>query len=252
MTSQRGDRRLATKKKPAAKPADRSSAVPHAIARAPVKPAPSKHAPAAAPLKAATPTIAADVPPPSAKRAQAEKVGLRALVPSAYNAAGENDEFLRTYKIKWLSKLDFKSETSVGSLLVLSFLFLARGRDKEAEDVADALIAHAKTREMSASALEVLASALYLSAWLKAKRGADASVQLTRARAVGKFMTSRDREWLSNEAPQEIADAIARGRLHLLIGPFSGILKYLNDPGARFKAESMLAHGLDAARSLMM
>jgi hypothetical protein len=185
--------------------------------------------------------------PPS----DAKKAALRALVPSAYNPTGESDPFLQRYKARWLSTLDFKSESSINSLLVLAFLLLAREREREAEEVADVIGAHARTKQMRPASLETLLSALHLSIWLKTRRGLDAAALTTRATNIARFATARDREWLSTAAMQELADAQARGRLHLLVGPLSGIMRWLNDTGARHKAAAVLSDALAIARAMM-
>ena len=61
----------------------------------------------------------------------------------------------------------------------------------------------------------------------------------------------RDREWLSAEAAGEIKDALERRRLAYLVEPLGGVLRWLNDPGARDKARSLLADALAATRALM-
>ena len=182
---------------------------------------------------------------------RAKKSALVALVPSVVRPEGEGDPFLRVFKAKWLSQLNFKCDMIIQSLLTLSFMLLARGREQEAEDIADQLIAHVDARALSPAASATMASALYLSAWLKAKRGGDAGVLLERARGVGRFIAYRDREWLSNDVAAELRRAVERRRLDDLVEPFAGILRWLNDSGARAKAEAQLALALDATRSLM-
>src|SRR6185437_8542289 len=107
--------------------------------------------------------------PPGARR-RPPKPALVALVPSSYNAEGETNAFVRAYKTKWLSKLDFKSDANVQSLLLLAILVLALGRDAEAESVVDRLIQHVDLRFMNDATKGAMASALRLAAYLQSKR----------------------------------------------------------------------------------
>jgi hypothetical protein len=193
-------------------------------------------------------TIEPDVPPPPKRGTRS---ALRALVPSSYRAEGEAHPFLRDYKTKWLSRLDFASDTNVQSLLVLSFMVLTEGRDAEAEAIADILVKHVDLKRMNQETRQAITAALFLTSYLKAKRGADASAQLSRARALAKYFTERDREWLSSEASHELADAVQRGKSTYLLDPFYGIARWLTEPSAKHKAEQMLAEALAATRKLM-
>jgi hypothetical protein len=186
-----------------------------------------------------------------ARPRRSAKTGLKALVPSAYRAEGESDPFLHAYKTKWLSKIDFSSDASVESLLLLSFLVLAHDREREAETIANTLIRHIDPRRASARARAAAVTALRISAWLKAKRGVDATVLLDRARLLSKGAVDQNREWLSHEAPREIDEARMRQRLVLLLPSLAGIARWLNDSGARAKAEATLTGALDVARTLM-
>jgi hypothetical protein len=200
-------------------------------------------------------------PPPAPKRAVGApnaRAALRALVPSSFNPEGEVDPYIRAYKTKWLSKLDFTSDVNVQSLLTLSFIVLAVGeRDAEAELIVDQLIKHVDLRRMSNETRAAVGAAMYLSAWLKSKRTPDALKDeriislLTRAKLLTKYGVEKNREWLSDEAAGEIADAVARKRVDHLVHPFRGILRWLNESGARNKAEQLLAQALDATRALM-
>jgi hypothetical protein len=209
--------------------------------------------------------VPAQPPPPKrgvgAVGAPNARAALRALVPSSFNPEGEADPFIRAYKTKWLSKLDFTSDVNVQSLLTLTFLVLAVGeRDAEAELIADQLIKHVDLRRMSNETRAAVGAAMYLSAWLKSKRHGNAAEAakderilslLTRAKLLTKFGVEKNREWLSDEAAGEIADAVARKRVDHLVHPFRGILRWLNESGARSKAEQLLGQALDATRSLM-
>ena len=198
-------------------------------------------------------------PPPPPKRtigAPNARAALRALVPSSFNPEGEVDPFIKAYKTKWLSKLDFASDVNVQSLLTLCFLVLAVGeRDSEAELIADQLVKHVDLRRMSNETRAAVGAAMYLSAWLKSKRtpATDERIMslLTRAKLLTKYGVEKNREWLSDEAAGEIAQAVARKRVDHLVHPFRGILRWLNESGARNKAEQLLAQALDATRVLM-
>lgn len=208
------------------------------------------HPPPAASKSDATLLSDASDQEPAGPRRSA-RTGLKALVPSAYRAEGESDPFLHAYKTKWLSKIDFFSDASVESLLLLSFLVLAHDRVREAETIANTLIRHIDPRRASARARAAAVTALRISAWLKTKRGVDASVLLDRARLLSKGTVDHNREWLSLEAPREIDEARSRQRLVLLLPPLAGISRWLNDSGARAKAEATLSGALDVARTLM-
>ena len=180
-----------------------------------------------------------------------KRAALVALVPSTYNAEGESDPFLRAYKTKWLSKLDFASDANVQSLFLLSLMVLAVGRENEAEQIADRLIEHVDVRVVNDDTKGAIASALRLSAWLKSKRGADVTLMLERAKLLARYSVHMDREWLSNEAAHEIDEARARNKLDYLAAPVGGVLRWLNEPAARFRAEQILAHAFEATRALM-
>lgn len=192
-------------------------------------------------------------PPPPPKPKRFARPALRALVPSAVNPTGEADPFLAAYKAKWLSRLDFTSDMSLESLLMLSFLVLAHGRESEAERYADHLIKHVDLRRpgVGTRTMATMSATLHLSAWLKAKRGIDVAPFLSRARFLERSLVERNREWLSHEAAQEIADAVERKKLDYLLYPLGGIVRWLNDTGARVKAESLLSLALNAARKMM-
>lgn len=184
------------------------------------------------------------------------RAALRALVPSSFNPEGEVDPFIKAYKTKWLSRLDFTSDVNVQSLLTLCFLVLAVGeRDSEAELIADQLVKHVDLRRMSNETRAAVGAAMYLSAWLKSKRAPAADERilslLMRAKLLTKYGVEKNREWLSDEAADEIAQAVARKRVDHLVHPFRGILRWLNESGARNKAEQLLAQALDATRTLM-
>lgn len=202
------------------------------------------------------PVPAAPPPPKRALGAPNARAALRALVPSSYNPEGEADPFIRAYKTKWLSKLDFTSDVNVQSLLVLSFLVLAVGhREGEAEVIAEQIIKHVDLRRMSNATRADVGSAMYLSAWLKSKRTPVDTERifslLTRAKLLGRYGVEKNREWLSEEAAGEIAQAVARKRVDHLAHPLAGILRWLNESGARTKAELLLGQALEAARTLM-
>lgn len=198
--------------------------------------------------------------PPSPKRAPTAdanvRAALRALVPSSYNPEGEADPYLRAYKTKWLSKLDFTSDINVQSLLTLSFLVLAIGRQTEAEVIADQIIKHVDLHRMSSATRAAVGGAMYLSAYLKTKRGepmtSNRVISLqTRAKLLGKYGVEKNREWLSDDAMNDINDALARKRVDELVQPFVGIVRWLNESGARTKAEQLFTQALDATRTLM-
>lgn len=179
------------------------------------------------------------------------RAGLRGLVPTAYRPDGETNDFLQRYKQKWLSQLDFSSASHIESLLMLSFMMLALGRDGEAEVTADQIVRHVDVRRAGDETRAVVVTAMHLSAWLKTKRQADCAVILARAKALGRDAVQRDREWLTNDAAGEIEDALLRKRLGYLAYPFAGIVLWLNDPAGRSAAEPLLARGLEAVRALM-
>jgi hypothetical protein len=234
---------MAAKKRSAAKNDNTGMAAPHAVRRAPA-PVP-RPAPPAPPLIVDVNVTA----PPARKRAT--KTALRALVPSIYRAEGETDPFLHSYKVKWLTKLDFTSDVNVHSLLMLAFLVLAVGRADEAERVVDQLISHVDLKKMKPETRTTIASALYLSAWLKSKRGETAIPYLARAQQLGRAGVFQDREWLSEQAEGEIHDAVARKKIDYLAFPLAGIVRWLNEPAARRRAEEILQVALAGARALM-
>jgi hypothetical protein len=185
------------------------------------------------------------------KPKRAARAGLRALVPTTIRPEGETNEFLRVYKQKWLSQLDFKSASHVESLLLLSFMVLALERERECEIITDLLIRHVDVRAATAETRSHVAAAIYLSAWLKAKRQVNIAPFLQRARALGKSAVHRDRDWLRGEAGSEIKDAIERKKLAYLVYPLTGIVAWLNDSAGKTMAEELLAEALAATRSLM-
>ena len=205
------------------------------------------------PARAADPGVLkrASVAAPAVVSSSIRRAALRSLVPSTYSADGETHPYVRVYKSKWLSRLDFTSEANVRSLLLLSYLLLALGREAETENIVDQLAKHVDVQRMSAASRLTVSSALYVSAWLKTKRGEDAASLVARARELGRQGVHKDREWLSHEATAEIDDAVERRKIEYLAYPLAGIVLWLNDGGARTKAESLLAIALGAARALM-
>ncbi len=188
---------------------------------------------------------------PPARGVRVLRTGLRALVPSTYRAEGETDAFLKSYKEKWLSRLDFNSAENVHSLLMLGFLVLALGREGEAEAIATRIIQHVDVVNAGVEMRNTVASAHRLAAWLKAKRGVNAQPLLARAAVLGTLSAHQDRTWLSNEAAAEIDDAVARHKMSYLAYPLAGIVRWINAPAARHKAEALLDTALEALRSMM-
>jgi hypothetical protein len=199
----------------------------------------------------AVPMAVARVKPEAIAPKRARRAALRALVPSAVRAEGEADPFLHAYKSKWLSRLDFASGESTESLLLLSFMVLALGRSAESEAVANNLIRYVDVRRGDERTRDAAVCALRLAAWLKARRGIDASILLARASQLGRGGRVHDREWLSSEAEQEIRDARARQKLGYFLFPLCGIVRFLNDGAARPKAEALLAIALHELRAVM-
>jgi hypothetical protein len=180
---------------------------------------------------------------------QKPRAGLRMLVPVAYRADGETDPYLRRYKEKWLSRLDFQSASHIESLLLLSFMVLAHGREAEAQFVLGSILRHVDVRRADDDVKGFLATALSLMAWLKAKKGIDVTPLVERAKLLARHTVYLDREWLSEEAPREIAEA---RRAEQLLVPLAGVVAWLRDPGARPKAESVLGDALAALRRMML
>ncbi|MBI1945585.1 MAG: hypothetical protein HYS27_07805 [Deltaproteobacteria bacterium] len=172
-------------------------------------------------------------------------------LPSAFRADGETHPYLRDFKAKWLSRLDFASTANLQSQLQCALMLLALGRDAEAEQVAEQLARNVDTMALGAEGWEATWRALQLAAWLKTARGDDARELLARAQQGPRVSAHRDREWLSAEAAGEIKDALERRRLAYLVEPLGGVLRWLNDPGARDKARGLLADALAATRSMM-
>src|SRR5690606_32408920 len=157
-----------------------------------------------------------DEPPVRQRPRRILRSGLRELIPTSIRPVSHDDEFLRDYKTKWLSRFDFASDTYVDSLLLLAYMTLALGREREAEWTSDQLIRYVHLRTASPASRAVVTSALRLSAYLKAQRGLDVDPLLARARIVSRGTMQRDREWLSPDASYEIADAIVREKLSYL------------------------------------
>jgi hypothetical protein len=173
------------------------------------------------------------------------------LVPSAYRAEGEADEFLFAYKSKWLTQLDFKHPSTMEAMLLLAVLLLARERRDEAEGVLDMLLTYGKPKEAGPASWPHIGAGYNLLTWLKERRGDAAARERARAQAFDKLVRDKDREWLSSSAAGELTAALERRRLDLLLPPIAGIARWLNDAGARGRAEAELAVALAAARTLM-
>lgn len=172
-------------------------------------------------------------------------------LPSAFRADGEAHPFVRDFKAKWLTRLDFASTANLQSQLQCAFMLLALGRNAEAEEIADQLLRNVDVRALGADGWETVWRALHLAAWLKSARGEDARELLARAQQGPRVSAHRDREWLSDEAASEIRDALERRRLAYLAEPLGGVLRWLNDPGARDKAGRLMADALTGVRALM-
>jgi hypothetical protein len=177
--------------------------------------------------------------------------GLRALVPSAVRAEGEAHPWVRTYKEKWLSRIDFKSDPSIESLLLLAFVVLALGRDGESEVFVNQLLRYVDMKRASDRGKRTMATTPHLGAWLKAKRGLDVTPLLVRARELDRSLLALDREWLSAEAGKEIDNALAKKRLDDLLRPLSGVMRWMNEDAARPRAEALLERALAGMRALM-
>lgn len=210
--------------------------------------------------KAAAKRVASKAPKsarPKASKAAPRKVAREAkaakapLLPQVLRADGEDNAFLRDFKAKWLTRPDFTSATSLQSQLQGALMLLALKRDAEAEELVDNLLRHVDARQLSGEAWEATWGAFQLSAWLKTARGLDVRELLARAQQGPRVSAHRDREWLSNEAAGEIKDALDRKRLAYLVEPIGGVLRWLNDAGARDKARAIWSQALDAVRALM-
>lgn len=218
----------------------KSNAKSKTTGKAPATPAKQ---PAAAPGKKAKPKAKAS--------GKAQGPNKAPPLPAAFRADGEAHPFLRDFKAKWLTRLDFASTANLQSQLQCALMLLALGRDAEAEEVALQLTNNVDSLALGAEGWEATWRALQLVAWLKTARGDDAREQLARAQQGPRVSAHRDREWLSTEAAGEIKDALERRRLAYLVEPVGGVLRWLNDPGARDKARGLLADVLAATRTLM-
>lgn len=181
----------------------------------------------------------------------ARKSGLRALVPSSVRSDGEVHPYVAAYKAKWLSRLDFASDESIESLLLLALLVLALGRLGEAEAVTNTLMRHVDVRRVGARGREAMACVLRLATWLKARRGLDASLLLDRAQQLRHGVFDHDREWLSEHAGREIEDAAQRHRPGAFLPVVAGVARWLNDGAARPRAEAVLQRVLAELQHMM-
>ncbi|MCC7108234.1 MAG: hypothetical protein IT382_03015, partial [Deltaproteobacteria bacterium] len=163
----------------------------------------------------------------------------------------EDHAFLRDFKAKWLTRPDYTSTASLQSQVQGAFMLMALGRDAEAEEIADNVARNVDARVLAPEGWEAAWSALQLAAWLKTARGADGRELLSRAQLGPRVSAHRDREWLSSEAAGELQDALQRRRLAYLMDPMGGVLRWLNDPGAREKAHGLLKQGLAAVKTMM-
>lgn len=229
-----------TQAEPKAKPKAKAKAKPRTTAAA--KPTGKRAAAPKSESKGGTPTRA-----PAGKIRHIQSPAL----PSALRADDEAHPFVRDFKAKWLTRLDFTSNANLQSQLQCAFMLLALGRNADAEEIADQLLRNVDVRVLGADGWETVWRALHLAAWLKSARGEDARELLARAQQGPRVSAHRDREWLSDEAASEIKDALEHRRLAYLAEPLGGVLRWLNDPGARDKAGRLMADALTAVRAIM-
>ncbi len=157
-------------------------------------------------------------------------------LPAIYSVSKETDATLRAYKEKFLKTPSFESDIGVKSQVIFGYLLLALDRLDDAEEVADCVVAGVDANEPSLPLREGLWRAARLSAWLKARRRADAGPMLALAGKLAHQIDRWDkremRRWLVEDAESKLQAARegrSRGTYLTIYEAFGPLVKELHE-----------------------